>query len=141
MAFYATAKVEKDLCGEEFDIEIYEFRERMFSDYNQRPNPVPRFCRNYFRHAAQGGDRIWLMWKEIHPDDTEEQVDEQSRAPVSEWVIIDVEKHQFDVVTDVYWKEGTGGGPSCLMRKSVRAALEVCAPPVEATIICAVECP
>ncbi len=133
MVIYATARLVEALCENmEFDIPIYDFRGRSFSLFNQQPSPIPELARNMFKHQAPGDYRLWLMWKEIHPDDL---IDQSEPAPKSEWVIIDVEKTPQQVVTDVYW-DGT-----CIMKDTVMAAMEICGEPNSGIVICGEECP
>lgn len=134
MVIYGTAKLAMAMC-DYGEVAIYDFVGRSFSVFNQNPDPLPIVAQNEFGHKGMPGYKLWLMWKEFTAQEKADRAEQQLPDKDGEWVIIDVEKIEEQVVTDVYYVNG------CFYKTKIKIAVERCDASFTETITCAVDCP
>jgi|GEM_PF-4411639 len=116
VVMFATARLTEDMCGSSSSASIDTFQPITHGDFNRaQSGSVPSTAYNDFKHAGQDNDGVLLMRTTM-----------LGSTPLEyRWVVIDVEKHESEVVTN-FRLANNGFGDTYIQKKIRTAWLEWC---------------
>lgn len=116
MPKYGWATLYEPMCDDgSVTIENYQ---HWFGLFPCGEDEIPTTAMNYFNHRGKTGDKVFIIFSEFH----------------QEFIIIDVEKHAYDVNIAI---RRTGDCDTfCLEAEYVSSVLEVCSDELSRTVVC-----
>jgi hypothetical protein len=121
-----------DMLLNEAYMRAVPFGKHFFAMPETLPTTYANGLRNPFSFSAKSGDGALLRW-----DDNYEGTGE------GRWIIIEVSKHTYDMITDVAVNEVTDGGTpvKILQKRTMKVQVYTCGDPAWEDIIDTTECP
>jgi hypothetical protein len=121
-----------DMLLNEAYMRAVPFGKHFFAMPETLPTTYANGLRNPFSFSAKSGDGALLRW-----DDNYEGTGE------GRWIIIEVSKHTYDMITDVAVNEVTDGGApvKILQKRTMKVQVYTCGDPAWEDIIDTTECP